>query len=69
MSCKLEHVQGRSMDVRADAATLDAPTSSPTDAATSSYPTEAARRTAFSEDFTPELVRWHALPQRSSSST
>jgi hypothetical protein len=49
-------VQARGMDVKADAATLDAPTASPRDASRSSYPTEAARRTAFSEDFTPELV-------------
>ncbi|EIE20145.1 carotenoid oxygenase [Coccomyxa subellipsoidea C-169] len=45
--------QDRGASVRADAATLEAPTTS---SAPSTYPTEAARRTAFREDFTPELT-------------
>ena len=51
------HMQARTTDVKASAATLDAPVSSPPGAAADGYPTEAARRTAFSEEFTPELVR------------
>lgn len=55
--CFLEHrvivLQERRASIRVDAATLDAPTIS---SAPTTLPTEAAMRTAFSEEFTPELV-------------
>jgi len=46
-------LQGRGLSTRAEAATLDATTSS----SASTLPSEAARRTAFTEEFTPEVVR------------
>ncbi len=46
-------LQERGISMRTNAATLDAPTTS---SPSSTLPTEAARRTAFREDFTPELV-------------
>ena len=46
---------------RTMAATMEAPSAPST---SETYPTEAARRTAFSEELTPELVRMSSMPTR-----